>query len=358
MTRLPSTPSEIDAEWLRELLMAEGHPMYSDVDNVCIERFDHPRGHMSEVARLVVDLGPTRRLHLICKLPSPVPAVREVARRFRLWERECRFYHDLAPTVPIRTPRCLGNRFEPSSGLGVLVLEDLSALRPGDQRGGDAIDDVREAVRCLAPLHAATRRVSRADVPWAPLLIEPDFGVAEVALAEVLPRFLDAYADVLPARARRWLESARGGPARLLHESAMPMTVLHGDFRLDNLLFDGASVVALDWQATALGSPLYDLACFLGGSLSIERRRRHEAELLDIYHAGLRAAGWSGLRRGVVGDAYRRATLVSMLVTTVHVGKVVTDDPTVRAQLREVVRRVFVAADDNDAMAATSRPAP
>ena len=46
-------------------------------------------------------------------------------------------------------------------------------------------------------------------------------------------------------------------------------SVVHGDYRLDNLLFPppGDDVVAVDWQTAAVGPPLRDVAYFLGTSL-------------------------------------------------------------------------------------------
>jgi aminoglycoside phosphotransferase (APT) family kinase protein len=189
-------------------------------------------------------------------------------------------------------------------------------------------------------------------LPWAPLISDPDFGVSQASLEEVLPRFVELYGDTLPGRPMDWLMSARSDPEPLMREPELPIAVLHGDFRLDNLLFADDAAIALDWQATALGSPLYDLACFLGGSLSVEHRRAHEEAILDAYAEGLRHAGWE-VPRPVLWRAYRRAHLVSMLVTTVHVGKAKPPTDAARAQLREVLLRVFVAADDLDAKEAT-----
>lgn len=47
-----------------------------------------------------------------------------------------------------------------------------------------------------------------------------------------------------------------------------PMTVIHNDFKLNNLLFDPADVgrvtAVLDWEMATVGDPLLDLAVFLG----------------------------------------------------------------------------------------------
>ena len=44
---------------------------------------------------------------------------------------------------------------------------------------------------------------------------------------------------------------------------ALKQTISHGDFRLDNVIFDAHSfkiIAVLDWELAAIGSPLADLA--------------------------------------------------------------------------------------------------
>ena len=53
--------------------------------------------------------------------------------------------------------------------------------------------------------------------------------------------------------------------------------LVHGDYRLDNLMFPerGDGVVALDWQTLAIGPPGRDLAYFLATSVLVDDRREH-----------------------------------------------------------------------------------
>ena len=69
---------------------------------------------------------------------------------------------------------------------------------------------------------------------------------------------------------------------------------MHGDYRLDNLLFPpdgGPGVVAVDFQTLSLALPARDLAYFLGTSLTVEDRRAHERDLVAAYHAALTSYG-------------------------------------------------------------------
>ena len=61
-------------------------------------------------------------------------------------------------------------------------------------------------------------------------------------------------------------------------------TLIHIDFRLDNMIFGGPYELAiLDWQSINLGCALVDVAYFLGTSLVPEVRRESETALLRTY---------------------------------------------------------------------------
>lgn len=80
-------------------------------------------------------------------------------------------------------------------------------------------------------------------------------GLAHVDELDDVMRRLDDAAEPHPAfeLALRWLAENR--PPR------RPPVVLHGDFRLGNLMVDGSGLVAvLDWELAHLGDPLQDLA--------------------------------------------------------------------------------------------------
>jgi aminoglycoside phosphotransferase (APT) family kinase protein len=95
--------------------------------------------------------------------------------------------------------------------------------------------------------------------------------------------------------------------------------VVHGDYRLDNLMFapDGSDVVAVDWQTLAVAPPVRDLAYFLGTSMHVEDRRRAEEELVGEYHAQISAHGVNGYPLDQCFDDYRLGQLQGPMITTV-----------------------------------------
>ena len=82
---------------------------------------------------------------------------------------------------------------------------------------------------------------------------------------------------------------------------------MHGDFRLDNVLFrpDG-EIVVLDYQGLSRGRPGMDVAYFITTALTIEHREQ-EDRLLGAYHEALVTAGISSYSREMLQDDCRLA---------------------------------------------------
>jgi hypothetical protein len=73
--------------------------------------------------------------------------------------------------------------------------------------------------------------------------------------------------------------------------SQSPWTLLHQDFRVDNLMFDKDEVAVIDWQSIGRGPAAYDLAYLLGGSVTVEARRENEEAWVRHYHSVLQDRG-------------------------------------------------------------------
>ena len=112
-----------------------------------------------------------------------------------------------------------------------------------------------ELARCLAAVHAV-------DVAKAGLL---DFGRADAYSARQVARWKRQYlADwgeqpmAEMVRLGDWLE--RNAPPAATTKPERP-TLIHGDYRLDNVIFGGdAARAVLDWELSTLGDPMADLA--------------------------------------------------------------------------------------------------
>jgi aminoglycoside phosphotransferase (APT) family kinase protein len=111
------------------------------------------------------------------------------------------------------------------------------------------------AIDCLADLHAVPVRGAVA------ALGKPE-GFVERQIRGWAERWQRAKTEDLPAMAElaAWLVD-RIPPAT-------PATIVHNDFKLDNMMLDAADpgrvVAVLDWDMTTLGDPLIDVGTLLG----------------------------------------------------------------------------------------------
>jgi len=90
---------------------------------------------------------------------------------------------------------------------------------------------------------------------------------------------------------------------------------VHGDYRLDNLLF-GDGVWAVDWQTLSLALPARDLAYLVATSLSPEDRRAHERDVVAAYHRALLGYGVADYPLELCWEDYVFAMLQVPLVAT------------------------------------------
>jgi thiamine kinase-like enzyme len=141
------------------------------------------------------------------------------------------------------------------------------------------------------------------------------------------------------------IRGVRGGfnaaiPRLLADLAAAPTTMIHGDFRADNLVFgeDGA-VAAFDFQLIGTGSGSYDLAYFVTQSLEVDVADANEAALFDRYTAGLTAGGVPEGDLDGLWERYRKAALFCLVYPIVASRGMDLDDPRQRGLVACMLRR-------------------
>jgi hypothetical protein len=252
------------------------------------------------------DAGPAS---LVAKLPAADEGSRATAKAFRSYEKEVRFYQELADRLPVRTPRVHYADLDVETASFVLLLEDLAPAEPGDQLRGCGTDVAAAAVAQLVDLHAPLwGDPSLTQLEW----LHGDPEGRGALLGEVLPLlwsgFQERYAvSLLP----HVLQAGDVYFGRLATGRAADRvaTVTHTDYRLDNLLIGPDGVVTVvDWQTCGTGIGPSDVAYFLGAGLVPEIRREAEDGLVRSYHDGLVAAGVTGYAWDDCWLDYRRGT--------------------------------------------------
>jgi hypothetical protein len=269
-----------------------------------------------------VDPRATGPRSVVVKLPSPDPTSRATGIALRNYEREVCFYRDVARTVDIRVAACHHAQWSAETGDFVLVLEDLAPGVQGDQVAGCTVQQARTAVLELARLHGPRwDDPSLHELEWLSRRTGADDGAMLAAMwSMVLPGFLATFGPHLSPEATELIEAFGERVAAWVDGRDGPMTVTHGDYRLDNLMFaspdGGYPVAAVDWQTPGHGSPLGDVSYFLGAGLLPPERRRVERRLLDEYAEALTAYGVD-VDRDWLWHHYRRDAFAGVVMAVI-----------------------------------------
>ncbi|MCU1455890.1 MAG: hypothetical protein JWN46_4036 [Acidimicrobiales bacterium] len=287
-------------------------------------------GQVADTVRLTLDWEPGSHgpATVVVKVAAAAPESRSAARFTRTYEVEAGFYRDLAPSLPVRAPRCYYVDHEPDTDRYVVVLEDLAPARAGDQLVGCSPDEAAAAIDELAALHAPRwGDPALASIPWLHRHSDLSVELGVQVFGGLAPGFLERYGPELSPEASDLVERFIPRLRAYLGDRPGPWTVAHGDFRADNLLFGGDRVAVVDWQTVAHGPAEADVAYFLGGSVTTDVRRAHERDLVAAYGVALRGRGvdvaaddlWAGYRRHAFSGLLM-AILASMIVARTERG--------------------------------------
>jgi hypothetical protein len=282
---IPTGPDEVTAQWLTEVLGGHADPVVIDAVRVG----PVGTGQTGATYRIAVQYAAAADLpdSFVIKLPAQDPAVRQrVALSYR---SEHAFYTRVADTVAVPLPRCYYCAYA-DSGDFALLLADMAPARQGDQIRGCSSAEARLAVTALAGLHGPRW----CDPAWlsfdGTVMPRPDEATAR-GLGDITrlatTTTIDKLGDRLDPADRATVLEAAELIADWLLGAGERFSILHGDYRADNLLFQAGEVTVVDWQTLAVGLPARDLAYFIGTSLQPAERARHERALVQSYHQAL-----------------------------------------------------------------------
>jgi hypothetical protein len=306
---IADTPEALTAEWLTAALTASGTLTGGRVLAADVRALG--TGQMCDSVRIGLryddpDAGPAS---LVAKLPAADEGSRATAKAFRSYEKEVRFYQELADRLPVRTPRLHYADLDVETASFVLLLEDLAPAEAGDQLTGCGTDVAAAAVAELVNLHAPLwGDPSLRELEW----LHGDPEGRGALLGEVLPMLWAGFQERYATSLLPHVEQAGDVYFRRLatvRAADRAATVTHTDYRLDNLLIGPDGVVTVvDWQTCGTGVGPSDVAYFLGAGLLPEARREAEDELVRTYHDGLLAGGVTGYGWDECWLDYRRGT--------------------------------------------------
>jgi len=305
------TSDEITAVWLGEVLG-------TDVREVEVTQIGAGVGIASLLYRVTPTYGgePTEGpASVIVKLPTLDEGTRAVVGVFDFYQKECRFYREMAAATPVATPAMHHVDVDLETGDFVIVMEDLTDVRLVDQLEGCTLAEARSAVETLARIHATWWDGGPIEsIDWLPRPLDPPYPQAlQGQVAASWPNVMAEHRDLVEPDIERLGEQMPEILPDLMDRlSQPPTTLVHGDYRLDNLMFaaDGVEpMTVIDWQICLRGKPAYDLGYFMSQSLDPVMRAAHERELLDLYLTVLGASGVTDYDADRLWDDYRLGIL-------------------------------------------------
>ena len=237
---------------------------------------------------------------VIAKFPTTAAANRAVGLALGLYEREHHFYTELLQQVPVRVPTCHFTSGDASSGTYLLLLEDLARLEAGDQLAGLTPRRAEALIGHLAALHATWwDRADLDELDWLPVQNDPFYLAAVPPIVSAGVAVLEPLAKTLPPGSLELAARVDASFVDITHACAAgPLTVTHGDVRLDNLFFAPGTddPTFIDWQLSLRCRGVADVVWLLATSMDPDVQNRSAEQLLGAYHAAL-------AKRGVVVSA-------------------------------------------------------
>ncbi|MDT5009155.1 MAG: hypothetical protein QOH57_772 [Mycobacterium sp.] len=311
---IPSRPSDVTSDWLSAVLGTG----VADVDVVPVGT-----GQTGATYRITA----TYRANpggfpgsFVIKMPAEDDEVRGGVTLGYLCE--VAFYAKVAHAMAVPTPRCFYSDITSDGSEFALLLADMTPAVQGDQIAGSTPEEARLAVVALAGLHGP----SWCDPEWLTLSeiampmpgnTDGFKGLGDVARMAV-EMTLEKLGDRVPEPDRETATNAMSVVTPWLMAEPDRYSLMHGDYRLDNLLYapDRSRVTVVDWQTLGVGLPARDLSYFTATSLAPELRAETEHGLVDDYYQALLGYGVTDYDRDTCWRDYRLGMLQAPLITT------------------------------------------
>ena len=327
---IPQEGSEFTADWFTDLFQEQYGAAVLDVSR---EVIGTGVGFVGEIHRCFLSWDAMRGdlpASVIVKVPSKLPLNRSLGEGLQLYEREVIAYEKLASNMGLPMPNVLYSAMDddptpwldsvinflfsrlPLGGVSwltvkflelasknprlrryVLVLEDIADARPPSQVEGGSLDDALISLETLAKFHAhhwmKEESIAVSDRIWALNRLPK---VSQASYARNREEFIGRFGELVGDEKMRVIDDTQDRLEDLLAPLAQdPWTLLHGDYRLDNIMFrPNGEIVVIDYQLLSKGRPGWDVAYFITTALSADYKSEEET-MLKHYHETLLRAG-------------------------------------------------------------------
>lgn len=246
-------------------------------------------------------------MSLIIKTLGSNPVRNDIAHKYGLFYREASFYSSMADPIRQYTPICYFSSAEDS----LLIMEDKGVAVVGDQLYGYTAEEAYDVITGIIRMHefwmgkqpeCFLPQVNDQQITdMIPQMLLHCWGITKASLNPDNNKRIDAI-----------IEDLANNIKPIADELSVHSTIIHGDLRMENLLFRGPKLdVIVDWQLLAMGSPMVDVAYFLVQSGGKEEREQVEARVFALYSQKF---AHTGLNQARLEFEYRLATKYSLII--------------------------------------------
>ena len=291
-SNIPSAMSEVTDQWLIEKI--SGHPDFANKAIKSIERktVGEGIGQVGEFNQVMVETEGGEQTKLFLKLRAPIEGMHAVALRYKMYEKEVRFYNELAAQTDVRTPKVIYADYEPETENVALLMEYMDGWTSPDQLTGASHDQTIAAIKQLTAINAPFWGRT-ADLPWLPTMQTDYMQLTIGDMQACKDIFWERFGGVLPVDEKDYALIIDQWPAVLDGLCEGTLTFTHYDYRVENIFFsaDASEVAVIDWQLIAALRAGWDLTYLLSTNILTEQRRANEQQYIDLYLHHMAAQG-------------------------------------------------------------------
>ncbi|HEY6647604.1 MAG TPA: phosphotransferase, partial [Mycobacterium sp.] len=222
-TDVVERPADLTAEWLTATLGLS-------VSDFAVERIG--TGQMSECYRVALTYaegagGPNS---VVLKVAATDPVSRQTGLALGLYEREVRFYTEIAPGIDGPIAPCHHAAFDTETGAFHLLLGDAGPAVVGDEIRGATVEQAMLALSELGRVHAPLLGdTAMANADW----LNRESPMNQAVIGQLYAGFIDRYGDQIAPEHREVCERLVATfDAYVASESDRVPGLVHGDYRL------------------------------------------------------------------------------------------------------------------------------
>lgn len=289
---IPTSMHEVTDQWLIDILSSQQAFADDPISSVDRQSVGDGIGQVGEFNKVVVTTESSKQTTLFLKLRAPIEGMHAVALRYKMYEKEVRFYNELAAQMDVRTPEVYYADYDPETENVALLMEFLDGWHSPDQITGASHNQTLAAIKQLAAINTPYWNRTQ-DLPWLPTM-QTDYMQQTISdMAACSDIFFQRFGTELPISKSDFDRIIESWPAILDGLSEGNLTLTHYDYRVENMFFssDESEVAVIDWQLIGALRAGWDLAYLIGTNIPSEQRRANEQQYIDLYLDCMRDRG-------------------------------------------------------------------